>query len=105
MASNLGTFRDIVTVYYELSETTTDMGSRSMTYTTYEEPADVRQLDSNVAIRYGLNVMSDNYSVKIRPPATGRPVLVLYGSTTYKVVSAQTDKVSQFMDLIITASR
>lgn len=97
--------RDRVTLYYELAQSATDMGGRSMTYTTYTLWADVEQMDSGQSLRYGLDTLNDNIRARTRPPATGRPVLILYNSVTYKVVSAVTDKVSQFLTIIATDAR
>jgi hypothetical protein len=97
--------RDRITVYYESTATATDMGGRTLTYSSYEVWADVNQLDSSAALRYGLNVLNESYKIVTRPPASGRPALVLYGTTTYKVISAITDKVGQYLTMIITEAR
>mgnify|MGYP001167107799 FL=1 len=105
MAGSVKSFRDSITLYYVNETTVSDMGSRNHTYTTYDVWADVNQLSSDVALRYGVNEISDSYSVRTRPPASGRPVNVLYNSETYRVISSKMDKHNQWLDLIIVASR
>ena len=102
---NIGAFRDIVTIYFESAVTKTDMGSRVQTFESFDEPADVKQISSGNALRLGLDTMTDSYNVICRPPDTWRPVKVVYDSETYRVVSAQRDKVSQYLELIVTKSQ
>jgi len=101
MGGSVRSFRDKITIYYVNTSTVTDMGSPSLTYSTYDVWADVNQLSSDVALRYGINEMVNAYSVRTRPPASGRPVKVLYGSNTCRVISSKIDKVSQWLDLVI----
>jgi len=101
MGGSVKSFRDKITIYYVSTTTVTDMGSKNQTYSTYDVWADVNQLASDVALRYGVNEMVNAYSVRTRPPASGRPVKVLYGSNTCRVISSKTDKVGQWLDLII----
>lgn len=102
---NIGAMRDFITISYELAVVSTVMGGRVQTFSPYEVPADVRPLSSSVAMKYGMDAMSDSYMVHLRPPAEGRPVKLVYEGVTYRVVSSERDKLNQFLTLIVTADR
>jgi len=102
---NIGNFRDRVTVSFVASQAVSAQGSRTPTYTDYDLFADVRQMSNDQAQLYGLDVMSDNFMVICRPPATGRPARVTYNSEIFRVIAAERDKVSQFLRMIITTKR
>lgn len=102
---NIGAMRDFITISYELAKVSTALGGIVQTFSPYEVPADVRPLSSSVAMKFGVDTMSDSYMVMLRPPAEGRPVKVTYNSKTYRVISCEQDKVGQFMTLVMTADR
>ena len=102
---NIGAMRDIITVSYENVVTVTPLGGRSRTFTDYEALADVQPLSSSSALKFGIDVMSDSYTVTLRPPATGRPIKITYETKEYKVISSERDKLNQFLRLIVEGKR
>ena len=102
---NVGQFRDSITIYYVNTRSVTAMGDEVLTYTSYVVWADVNQINSTQSVYLGLNKDSKNYSVRLRPPASGRPVKILYNSVEYSIVSDSLDKVNQFLTLTVTNGR
>ena len=99
---NIGAFRDEITIYYLSSQTVTAMGGRSKSFTSYTINADVKQISGSTSLRYGLDVQAKSYDVVCRPPSTSRPAKVVIGTDTYNVVSAEIDKVNQWLKMVIT---
>jgi head-tail adaptor len=99
---NIGAFRDRITVSFVASQTATAQGGRTKTYTNYEVFADVRSMSNNQAQLYGIDIMSDKYTVVCRVMDTGRPARVTYNGNMYHVIAAEKDKVNQFLRMAIT---
>ncbi len=102
---NIGAFRDQIIVKYLSSQGRNDLGEMIATYSEYTVFADVIQIKSSEAKRYGMDMLNDNYIVTMRPPLSSKPYFVTYNETEYKVISAMIDKVNQFAELIITKDR
>jgi hypothetical protein len=99
---NIGSFRDRIKVYFIASQANDDLGGSVIDYENYTINAHVEQLDSNQALRLGLDLLNDNYKVVCRPPTNSRPIMVDYNGESFRVISAVKDKVNKFMTLTIT---
>lgn len=105
MASNVGSFRDPITIYYKEGSVISDMGSETLTYTLHEVFADVNQLSGKTALYYGLDVMNESYKVICRPPILNRPVKVLYRNDYYRLIDSFVDKRGLYLTMFITKSQ
>ncbi len=102
MPSNIGTFRDPISIYYKEGSTISDMGSETLTFTHYDLMADVNQMSGKTAQYYGLDVMVESLKVICRAPILARPVKILYKSSEYAVVDSFVDKRGLFLTMFVT---
>lgn len=105
MASNVGSFRDAISVYYKEGSITSDMGSEVLTYTKFDLFADVNQLSGKQALYYGLDVLNESYKVICRAPSLKRPIKVLYSTETFRVFDSFIDKRGVYLTMFITKSQ
>jgi len=99
---NIGAFRDVVKIYFESSQTTDDFGGSVIEYENYTLSADVNQVSSSQAMRLGLDLLSDNYTLTCRPPTNKRPLMVDYNGLSFRVISVQRDKLNKFLEITMT---
>lgn len=102
---NIGAFRDSVTVYYPLSETVTDMGSRTQTFESFDVYADVEQVDSKQLVYLGMNMDAMAFRVKFRSQSTKRPVKILYNGDELTVIITKFDKLNRITNCIAKTQR
>ena len=98
---NIGKFRARVTLSYLSGQTTTDMGSRTPTYTTKIVWADVSPLTFEYMQRNNLNFEDENYTLICRDYGLGKIVKVEYDDEYYTVISQEKDKYSKFIKMLI----
>ena len=102
MASNIGTFRDAIVVYYKSTSTSTDMGSEVLTFTSNSIFADVNQMSLKQLLYYGLDTANEAYKVICRAPSLSRPVKVTYKAHNFKVVDSFIDKRGLLLTMFVT---